>query len=200
MYAAADVFIIAVPTPFKDKKIAELSYVYSACKSVASVLKKGNLIILESTVPVGTTRKLKVLIEAESGLVCSKDFFLAYCPERVLPGRIFKELVFNDRIIGGICNQSSELAKIFYKAFVKGKGKAIVVATGMSTEVGKIAKMIAEAPEEKTPLERELDYFGKRIGVVILVICFIVFLMTLVLVRESWVDALLLAIALAVAL
>jgi len=82
---------------------------------------------------------------------------------------------------------------------VKGKGKAVVVATGMNTEVGKIAQIIAETPEEKTPLERELDYFGKRIGIIILVICFIVFVMTLMLVRESWINALLLAIALAVA-
>src|SRR3990172_9819007 len=80
----------------------------------------GNLIILESTVPVGTTEKLALYLEDISGLKLGIDFFLAFCPERVLPGKIFKELVENDRIIGGFCQQSCNLAYKFYSKFVTG--------------------------------------------------------------------------------
>ncbi|MCK4265297.1 nucleotide sugar dehydrogenase [Candidatus Babeliales bacterium] len=119
----ADCFIITVPTPFKEDpktKKAELSYVFSAGKAISKVLEPGNLIILESTVPAGTTNKLTALIEAETGLRQSRDFFVAYCPERVLPGRIFNELVTNDRVIGGICPASSKKVEAVY-AFVQGK-------------------------------------------------------------------------------
>ena len=123
---SADCFIISVPTPFlkqdiniTDKK-ADLSYVFDASKNIASVLKKGDLVILESTVPVGTTLKVAEFLEKESGLISSKDFFVAHCPERVLPGRIFEELVFNDRIVGGVCKESGLLAKEFYSKFVDG--------------------------------------------------------------------------------
>ena len=121
----ADCFIIAVPTPItrdtsvRDKKV-DLSYVLAATRSIAKKLAHGNLILLESTVPVGTTQKLAKLLEQETGLKASKDFYLAHCPERVLPGRIIKELVENDRIIGGICQRSSQLATEFYKTFVTG--------------------------------------------------------------------------------
>ena len=115
---AADYFIIAVPTPFSKK--ADLSYVFNAAKEIAKVLQKGNLVILESTVPVNTTIKLAEFLGKNSGLK-KEDFFVAYCPERVLPGKIFKELIANDRVIGGINDESKELARSFYKSFVKGK-------------------------------------------------------------------------------
>ncbi len=124
---SADCFIISVPTPFLKSHIkfsdkqADLSYVFDASKRIASVLKKGDLVILESTVPVGTTSKIAKLLEKESGLILSKDFFVAHCPERVLPGKIFEELVSNDRIVGGVCKKSGLLANEFYSKFVDGK-------------------------------------------------------------------------------
>lgn len=116
----ADCFVIAVPTPFKENKTADLSHVLHAGRIIAKRLMPGNLVILESTVPVGTTEKLAHLLEEHSGLKLGIDFFVAYCPERVLPGKIFKELVDNDRVVGGICQQSCELAYQFYSKFVKG--------------------------------------------------------------------------------
>jgi UDP-N-acetyl-D-mannosaminuronic acid dehydrogenase len=117
----ADCFIITVPTPFQEDKTPDLRSVFDACKNISIKLKPGNLIILESTVPVGTTEKLCTFIEKHSGLKSKKDFFMAYCPERVLPGKIVSELVSNDRIIGGICATSTNMANTFYKQFVKGK-------------------------------------------------------------------------------
>ncbi len=116
---AADVFVVAVPTPFLENnfdehKKADLSYVFSAAKEISKVLNKNNLVILESTVPVGTTQKFAEILQVNSGLECSKDFYVAHCPERVLPGKIFEELISNDRVIGGICSESGELAKDFY--------------------------------------------------------------------------------------
>ena len=122
----ADCFLIAVPTPFKKEekidqiKKADLSYVFDACKKISKVLRPGNLVILESTVPVGTTAKMAKFLEQESGLKLGLDFFVAHCPERVLPGKIFQELVNNDRVIGGVCQKSGQLSKDFYSKFVKG--------------------------------------------------------------------------------
>ncbi|MCB9492984.1 MAG: nucleotide sugar dehydrogenase [Epsilonproteobacteria bacterium] len=116
----ADCFVIAVPTPFKDNKQADLSYVFQAAEMVGKRLMPGNLIILESTVPVGTTERLAAYLEEISGLKLGINFFVAYCPERVLPSNIFKEVVGNDRVIGGMCQRSCELAQSFYEKFVKG--------------------------------------------------------------------------------
>jgi UDP-N-acetyl-D-mannosaminuronic acid dehydrogenase len=116
----ADCFIIAVPTPFKENKSADVRHVFHAAESIAKRLMPGNTIILESTVPVGTTEKLALFLEENSGLKLSTDFFVAYCPERVLPGHIFKEIVENDRIIGGMCQQACENAHAFYAKFVHG--------------------------------------------------------------------------------
>lgn len=116
----ADVFIIAVPTPLRDRK-ADLSYVESAIESIVPRLEKGKLVILESTVPPKTTEELVVPILNRCGLKAGKDFYLAHCPERVLPGNILKELVENDRVIGGINPESAEKAKDLYKSFVSGR-------------------------------------------------------------------------------
>ncbi|MEX0849121.1 MAG: UDP-N-acetylglucosamine 2-epimerase (non-hydrolyzing) [Candidatus Dependentiae bacterium] len=116
----SDFFIIAVPTPFKENKQADLSYVFSAGKTIASVLKKNDVVILESTVPVGATEKLAQFLQQESGLLVGTDFFVAHCPERVLPGKIFKELVENDRVLGGINQASVYAAQELYKPFVTG--------------------------------------------------------------------------------
>jgi UDP-N-acetyl-D-mannosaminuronic acid dehydrogenase len=123
----ADVYLIAVPTPFKDDRKPDLTYVESAGRSVARVLRKGDLVILESTSPVGTTERLaKWLADERPDLTFPQnagtdaDVQVAYCPERVLPGRVLLELIQNDRVIGGLCRRSTERALAFYKSFVAG--------------------------------------------------------------------------------
>lgn len=117
----ADVFIIAVPTPFKEDRKPDLTYVAAAVESIIPVLKKENLVILESTSPVGTTESaVASLIAEHKQWKAGEDFFVAHCPERVLPGRILKELVDNDRIIGGINRASAEAARDLYSSFVSG--------------------------------------------------------------------------------
>jgi len=123
----ADVFMVAVPTPFKDEHQADLSYIEAAAKNIAPVLKKGDLVILESTSPVGTTEKLEQWLRAvrpdlsfPGNASENSDIRLAYCPERVLPGRIIHELVSNDRIIGGMTPKCAEQAAAFYRLFVEG--------------------------------------------------------------------------------
>ena len=116
---SSDVYLIAVPTPFKGDYEPDLSYVASAVKSIIPTLKKGALVILESTSPVGTTRKMEKLI-FEQRPELKGNVYLAYCPERVLPGNILHELKHNDRAIGGIDNESTQKAIDFYKHFVVG--------------------------------------------------------------------------------
>lgn len=123
----ADAFIIAVPTPFKEHYQPDVSYIESVCSSIAPVLKKGDLVILESTSPVGTTEKLtQWLAEARKDLSFplshgdASDVRVAYCPERVLPGHVLRELVQNDRVIGGLTSSCSEKAEQLYKIFVEG--------------------------------------------------------------------------------
>lgn len=127
----ADVFIIAVPTPFKDGHVPDVSYVEAAARSIAPYLRPGNLVILESTSPVGTTERIAEWIQElrpDLVLPCrgrnvetQGQVYFAYCPERVLPGRIVKELVDNDRIIGGLDTASAERACAFYRRFVRGE-------------------------------------------------------------------------------
>jgi UDP-N-acetyl-D-mannosaminuronic acid dehydrogenase len=116
----AECFVITVQTPVRENKLADLSYVFAAGEHVAKRLMPGNLVILESTVPVGTTEKLAMQLEEISGLKMGVDFFVSHCPERVVPGKIFKELVENDRVIGGMCSKACELSRRFYSKFVKG--------------------------------------------------------------------------------
>lgn len=125
---AADAFIIAVPTPFMDGHKPDLSYIEAAAKSIAPVLARGNLIILESTSPVGATERLADwLAEARPDLTFPQaageaaDVQLAYCPERVLPGHVLRELVENDRIVGGMNQRAAEMAADLYQIFVRGE-------------------------------------------------------------------------------
>jgi UDP-N-acetyl-D-mannosaminuronic acid dehydrogenase len=115
----ADAFIIAVPTPVQDQR-ADLSFVERAARDILPLLRSGNLVILESTVPPGTTRGFLAPILAESGLGPGRDICVAHCPERVLPGRILLELVENDRLAGGITPRCADRAADLYAAFVKG--------------------------------------------------------------------------------
>jgi UDP-N-acetyl-D-mannosaminuronic acid dehydrogenase len=124
----ADAFLIAVPTPFKDGHKPDLSYIESAANSIAPVLSKGNLVILESTSPVGTTEKMAAwLARMRPDLSFPQsagenaDVQIAYCPERVLPGKVVHELVSNDRVIGGMTQKASDMACKLYKTFVEGE-------------------------------------------------------------------------------
>jgi UDP-N-acetyl-D-mannosaminuronic acid dehydrogenase len=116
----ADVFIIAVPTPFKHGKQPDLSYVESATRMISPYVKPGNLVILESTSPVGTTDEVVARFLQEAGHNIKEEIYIAHCPERVLPGRILVELIENDRIVGGINKASTKKAVEFYKSFVRG--------------------------------------------------------------------------------
>ncbi|MED5547352.1 MAG: UDP-N-acetyl-D-mannosamine dehydrogenase [Pseudomonadota bacterium] len=148
--AAADVFVIAVPTPFhKDgadgaKHAPDVSYVLEAGRTIAPVLKHGDTVILESTSPVGTTEELRDLIARARpdlripGLTHEPpDISIAYCPERVLPGRILEELTNNDRSIGGITPRCARKALAFYKRFVRGE---CVTTDARSAEMTKLVE------------------------------------------------------------
>jgi UDP-N-acetyl-D-mannosaminuronic acid dehydrogenase len=124
----ADAFIIAVPTPFTDNHAPDLRYVQEATEAIAPLLKKGNLVILESTSPVGTTEQISAWIKAKRpDLVMPdpnrerSDIYLAHCPERVLPGTVLRELIYNDRIIGGISRECARRGAELYSSFVSGK-------------------------------------------------------------------------------
>lgn len=126
----ADVFVIAVPTPFLSDKSPDMSSVFDVARAIAPQLEKNNLLILESTSPVGTLEIFADIIMAERHKLDldyleirseSPDIFLAYCPERVLPGNIFEELVNNDRVIGGLCRESAARAAEFYNSFIEGQ-------------------------------------------------------------------------------
>ncbi len=116
----SDVFIVCVPTPIDDENKPDLSYVKSAGDRIADVLQRDNLVILESTVPPGTTLNVLSPILEKSGLTAGKDFDLCHCPERVMPGKILKELTENHRIVGGIDMKSCERGRELYSVFVEG--------------------------------------------------------------------------------
>lgn len=117
----ANTFIIAVPTPFREEQgglVPELCYIEAAVRSIAPVVKQGDLIILESTSPVGTTEKMRDwLLEAVGDQFSDGDFHFAHCPERILPGQMLKELVTNDRIAGGLTPEAATRAKEMYESF-----------------------------------------------------------------------------------
>lgn len=116
----ADIFIVAVPTPLRTDKSPDISYVEAAVDSIIPYLKEGDLVILESTCPVGTTEAMvKRIISQRTELVQAID--VAYCPERVLPGQILRELIENDRVVGGITPKATQKAINFYNTFVKGE-------------------------------------------------------------------------------
>lgn len=116
----ANTYVVVVPTPFKGNNEPDISYVVAATKSILPLLKKGDLYIIESTSPIGTTEKMMELIYKERPEL-KDELYIAYCPERVLPGNVMYELVNNDRVIGGVDEKSTEKAVTFYAEFVKGK-------------------------------------------------------------------------------
>ena len=131
----ADVFIIAVPTPFREGFVPNLDYVISACKSIAPFVKSGDIVVLESTSPVGTTEKIGEILK-DSGVNIS-EIFIAHCPERVLPGKILHELVQNDRIVGGLTLEATKKTADFYKTFVKGE---ILQTDARTAEMAKLTE------------------------------------------------------------
>ncbi|ATD80934.1 MULTISPECIES: UDP-N-acetyl-D-mannosamine dehydrogenase [Desulfovibrio] len=140
----ADVFIIAVPTPITDEKKPDLSYVRAAALSLAPALRKGALVILESTSPVGTTEQVSNwLAEARPDLTFphqsgeDADVQIAYCPERIMPGKMLGELVNNDRIVGGLTEKATAMAVDLYKIFVLGQ---IVTTTTRTAEMCKLVE------------------------------------------------------------
>ena len=140
----ADAFIIAVPTPITAAQKADISYVLDAGRSIAPVLKQGDLVILESTSPVGTTRRLTALLaDLRPDLTFplshgeEASVMVAYSPERVLPGRVLTELIENDRSIGGLSRRSSERAASLYSVFVRGE---LVVTSADSAELVKLTE------------------------------------------------------------
>ncbi|MDC9614546.1 UDP-N-acetyl-D-mannosamine dehydrogenase [Xenorhabdus khoisanae] len=140
----ADAFLIAVPTPFKGDHEPDMAYVHSAAESIAPVLKKGDLIILESTSPVGATEQMAEWLAAarpdlsfpqQSGE--DSDIDIAYCPERVLPGQVMVELIKNDRVVGGMTAKSSSRASELYKIFLEGE---CVITNAKTAEMCKLTE------------------------------------------------------------
>lgn len=142
---AADAFIVAVPTPFKGENYdPDLSYIESASRAIAPVLQKGNLVILESTSPVGATEQMAAwLAEARPDLTFPQthgedsDIRIAHCPERVLPGQVMRELIENDRVIGGLTAKCSAAAVSLYKTFVTGE---CVITNARTAEMAKLTE------------------------------------------------------------
>jgi len=140
----ADAFLLAVPTPFKANHEPDLSYIKAASKAIAQVLKRGDLVILESTSPVGATEQMaEWLADARPDLSFPQnmgeesDIRIAYCPERVLPGHVLRELVHNDRVIGGMTPRCSAVAASLYKIFVEGE---CVVTSTRAAEMCKLTE------------------------------------------------------------
>ena len=170
---AADTFILAVPTPFKtgadgSEKIPDISYIEAATRAIAPYLVEGNLVILESTSPVGTTERIGAIIaELRLDLTNSKlntqnstSIHIAHCPERVLPGHIIRELVDNDRIIGGVDKASAEKAKDLYKTFCNG---GIYLTDSKTAEMAKLVENSSR--DVNIAFANELSMISDKLGI-----------------------------------
>lgn len=131
----ADVFIIAVPTPFHEGYVPNVDYIVSATKAIVPYVKAGDIVILESTSPVGTTDMMEEILKEEG--IDTTTLFIAHCPERVLPGRIMIELVENDRIVGGTTPEATEATIAFYNTFVEG---AVLSTDAKTAEMTKLTE------------------------------------------------------------
>jgi len=141
---AADAFIIAVPTPFRDGHVPDLQFIEAAARAIAPVLARGNLVILESTSPLGTTEQLSHWLATQRDDLSFphqtgelSDIRIAHCPERVLPGQILREVVENDRIIGGVTRKCAQAASALYKVFVNGQ---IHLTNARTAEMAKLTE------------------------------------------------------------
>ena len=159
----ADIYMICVPTPFYDRAGSpfpqpNIEYVLQAARSLLPIIKSGDLVILESTSPVGTTKAISALFQ-ESGVDISQVSF-AYCPERVLPGNILKELVDNDRIVGGMDPKATNSACEFYKSFVKG------VIHASDSQTAELCKLVENSYRDlNIAFANELAFLCEKIGV-----------------------------------
>lgn len=158
--AEADAFIIAVPTPFHEDKSADLSAVVAAAESIVPVLRRGNLVVLESTSPPRTTLDVVVPILERSGLKAGQDFHLTYSPERVLPGQIIRELSQNARVVGGVDRASAEAARDLYGTFVTGE---IVLTDATTAEMVKLMENTYR--DINIAIANEFSRLAERFGV-----------------------------------
>jgi UDP-N-acetyl-D-mannosaminuronic acid dehydrogenase len=156
----SDVYIICVPTPLTESKACDISFVEKAARSIIPLLKKGDLVILESTSPPGTTRDLVAPLIAETGLKVGIDVHLAHCPERVLPGRILKELIENARIIGGYTLECARITEALYAGIVEG---SIFLTDCTTAELAKIMENTYR--DVNIALANELGHICERLGV-----------------------------------
>ena len=155
---SADIFILAVPTPFHDGFVPNIDYVLDATRSISPVVKPGDLVILESTSPVGTTEK--VAQELSRNGVDISSMHIAHCPERVLPGHIMRELVENDRIVGGITPEASERVAAFYRTFVTGE---VLVTDARTAEMAKLTENSFR--DVNIAFANELSMLSDRFGI-----------------------------------
>lgn len=139
-----DAFIIAVPTPFRDGHVPDLRHIEAATKALAPVLRAGNLVVLESTSPVGTTslmaeqlQRLRPDLVFPVGGAADEDVFVAHCPERVLPGNVMRELIQNDRVVGGLSRRSTDRAMALYRLLIEGE---CVASDAETAELVKLAE------------------------------------------------------------
>jgi len=161
----SDVFIICVPTPFikkENKKLSDISYVESASKAVAPFVEKGTLVILESTVPPLTTNEVVgKIIEEETKLKLNEDFYLSYCPERVLPGKILYELKNNDRIVGSSSEKAQKITKELYESILT-TGKAYTT----DTHTAEMCKLVENSYRDvNIAFANELSIIADKIGI-----------------------------------
>jgi UDP-N-acetyl-D-mannosaminuronic acid dehydrogenase len=156
----SDVYIICVPTPLKSDKTCDLSYVISAAESIAPLVRRGDLVILESTSPPGTTRDIIAPMMAAGGFKPGEDIFLAHCPERVLPGRILKELIENARVIGGINPESARITEELYRGIVEGP---IYLTDATTAELVKVMENTFR--DVNIALANELGHVCEKLGV-----------------------------------
>lgn len=164
---AADVFVIAVPTPFGENHAPDIGYVLKAATSIAVVLKAGDVVVLESTSPVGTTEKVAELLaqlrpdlKIPGHCAGTADVAIAYCPERVLPGRILVELIDNDRVIGGVTPRCARKALQFYRRFVRG---ACVTTSARAAEMTKLTENAFR--DVNIAFANELSLVAEKMGV-----------------------------------
>ena len=156
--AAADIFMLCVPTPFKGEYEPDLTYVRKATESICPLIEKGNLIILESTSPPGTTEMIAEVVAEQTSLTTA-DIHFAHAPERVLPGKILREVVENDRIIGGIDDASTDICAEFYSTFVSGE---LHLTNARTAET---AKLVENAFRDvNIAFANELSLFAEQLG------------------------------------
>ena len=156
----ADVFIIAVPSPIHEDKTANLEYVREATKSIVSYVRKGNLVILESTVPPRTVEDIMIPVLKETNLELGSELYISHSPERVIPGKVFEELTKNDRIVGGINEESSRLTEELYRTFVRG---TIHITDATTAEMVKVMENTYR--DVNIAFANELAKISEKVGV-----------------------------------